>query len=218
MTAFQAFLEHRLHDSLPGSNAQNIMRPHPAELSNPSFKPNLPEEDSGYRNSSVLVPIITWNNELEVILTLRTAGIKHGGQLSFPGGGQEGDETYEETALRESREEIGLIEEHVSLAGRLSPLYVNHSNNLVTPVVGFIADKQEFIANPNEVEEIIFVPFSELMTHENQAREEWDLRDTKYTVPVWNIHDVPLWGATAMMMSELMELYKEFKYQGPNSK
>lgn len=210
MTAFQAFLKHRLNDSLPGSNAQNKMRPHPAELSNPNFKPNLPEANSDYRNSSVLVPIITWKEELEVILTLRTAGIKHGGQLSFPGGGQEGDETYEATALRESREEIGLIEDHVSLSGRLTPLYVNHSNNLVTPVIGFISKEQEFVANPNEVEEIIFVPLSELLTQENQAREEWELRDTKYTVPVWKIHDVPLWGATAMMMSELMELYAEF--------
>lgn len=210
MAAFQAFLEQRLVHSLPGEKAQNKMRPHPSVQKNPVFESNLPDHNE-YRNSSVLVPIIMWNKEPEIILTLRTSGIKHGGQLSFPGGGKEGDESYEETALREAREEIGLIEEKVSIAGLMTPLYVNHSNNMVTPVVGFITQPQEFTPNPNEVEEVFSVPFSELIASKNKNREEWNLRETKYTVPFWNIHHVPLWGATAMMMSELMELYAEFK-------
>ncbi len=212
MTGFQAFLEKRLAHSLPGEVAQNEMRPHPSSQKNPVFKTNMPEHDE-YRNSSVLVPIITWEEEPEIILTLRTSGIKHGGQLSFPGGGKEGDETYEETALREAREEIGLVEEKVSIAGLMSPLYVNHSNNLVTPVVGFISEPLKFTPNPNEVDEIFTVPFSELIESKNKMREEWNLKDTKYTVPFWDIHHVPLWGATAMMMSELMELYREFELQ-----
>lgn len=210
MTNFQAFLEHRLAHSLPGEAAQNKMRPHPSTLKKLNFTSNLPENDQ-FRNSSVLVPIITWKNELEIILTLRTSGIKHGGQLSFPGGGKEGNETIEETALRETREEIGLKEETVSIAGQLTPLYVNHSNNMVTPVVGFIQEEQKFTPNPNEVEEVFTVPFSELIVPKNMITEEWDLRETKFTVPYWAIHEVPLWGATAMMLSELMELYNEFK-------
>ena len=217
MTDFQVFLEQRLAHSLPGPEAQNKMRPLPSVFKDARFKPDYPE-DEDYRNSSVLVPIITWKEELEVILTLRTSGIKHGGQLSFPGGGKEGDETIEETALRETREEIGLVEDHVSIAGLLSPLYVNHSKNMVTPVVGFIAEEQQFTPNPNEVDEVFTVPLSELLESKNHIREEWDLKDTKYTVPFWDIHHVPLWGATAMMMSELVELYKEFKLQAPNSK
>lgn len=210
MTAFQAFLEQRLAHSLPGEIAQNKMRPRPSSENGQTFKPHLPTNDN-FRNSSVLTPIITWKEELEVILTLRTSGIKHGGQLSFPGGGKEGDETIEETALRESREEIGLRERNVLVAGLLTPLFVNHSNNMVTPVVGFIKEEQDFIPNPNEVAEIFTVKFSELLESENHIREEWDLRNTKYTVPFFNVHHVPLWGATAMMMSELLELYKEFK-------
>ncbi len=217
MHPFSSFLEQRLAHSLPGAEAQNKMRPHPSINKNPVFKPNVPEHNE-YRNSSILVPIILWNEEPEIILTLRTAGIKHGGQLSFPGGGKEGDESYEETALREAREEIGLKEDTVSVAGLMTPLYVNHSNNMVTPVVGFITEQQVFTPNPNEVDEIFTVPFSELIASKNKMREEWDLRDTKYTVPFWDIHKVPLWGATAMMMSELMELYKEYKFQAPNSK
>ncbi|GAB5409947.1 MAG: CoA pyrophosphatase [Balneolaceae bacterium] len=210
MTAFQIFLEQRLAHSLPGEDAQNIMRPRPSAEIGLEFESHLPKSND-FRNSSVLTPIITWKEELEIILTLRTAGIKHGGQLSFPGGGKEGNETIEETALRESREEIGLKEENIFVAGNLTPLYVNHSNNMVTPVVGFIKEKQGFIPNPNEVAEIFTVTFSELLESENHIREEWNLRDTSYSVPFFDVHHVPLWGATAMMMNELLELYKEFR-------
>lgn len=210
MTDFQAFLEQRLAHSLPGENAQNKMKPHPSHHKPSELKADTPN-NLEYRNSSVLVPIITWNDELEVLLTLRTSGIKHGGQLSFPGGGKEGAETIEETALRESREEIGIIESSISIAGLMTPLYVNHSNHMVTPVVGFVSLEQTFTPNPNEVDEIFTVPFSELLASKNKIREEWELRNTKYTVPFWDIHHVPLWGATAMMMSELMELYDEFR-------
>ena len=171
---------------------------------------NVEPDLNTVRNSAVLVPIITWKEELEIVLTLRTAGIKHGGQLSFPGGGKEGNETCDETALRESREEIGLIEENVQVAGALTRLYVDRSNNLVTPIVGFIDEEQEFQRNPNEVEEVFTVPISELLNTENHNEEEWDIRDSKIEVPFWSIHHVPLWGATAMMLSELLELYKEY--------
>lgn len=209
MTDFELFLRQRLAGNLPGTEAQNIMRPHPAGTKHPASSSNLPDHNE-YRNSSVLVPIISLNSEFEILLTLRTSGIKHGGQLSFPGGGKEGNESFTETALRESHEEIGLIEENVSVAGQLSPLYVNHSNNLVMPVVGFLNSEQDFTPNPNEVEEIITVPFSELISGKNHIREEWDLREMKYSVPFFDIHHVPLWGATAMMLSELLELYKEY--------
>ncbi|MEQ9309628.1 MAG: CoA pyrophosphatase [Balneolaceae bacterium] len=210
MMAFHTFLEQRLAHSLPGEEAQNLMRPRPSSEVGLKFESHRPKSND-FRNSSVLAPIITWKEELEIILTLRTSGIKHGGQLSFPGGGKEGDETIEETALRESREEIGLREDNVIVAGNLTPLYVNHSNNMVTPVVGFIKEKQELIPNPNEVAEIFTVKFSELLESENHIRQDWDLRNTSYSVPFFDVHHVPLWGATAMMMSELLELYKEFR-------
>lgn len=185
------------------------MSPRPAALTKAEVN-GYPPPDQNIRNSSVLVPIITWKEELEIILTLRTIGIKHGGQLSFPGGGKEGNETFAQTALRETREEIGLIEEHVSIAGQLTPLYVDRSKNLVTPVVGFIHKAQDFHPNPNEVDEVFSVPISELLNSANYNREHWDLSNQVFEVPFWSIYHVPLWGATAMMMSELLELFKEF--------
>lgn len=208
MTSFLHFLNNRLSEKLPGRAAQKLMAPHPI-----NGKPNRthyePAHDD-FRNSSVLVPFIEWNGKLEIILTLRTQSINHGGQLSFPGGGKEGDETIEETALREAQEEIGLHIQEAEIVGRLTPLYVGHSDNMVTPVIAMIRQKQKFTPNPNEVDEILAVPISDLIDKSKRIEEEWDLRGTPYHVPFWDIHRVPLWGATAMMMSELIELYKEF--------
>jgi 8-oxo-dGTP pyrophosphatase MutT (NUDIX family) len=208
MDKIKEFLRQRLHTTLPGKSAQNIMRPTPKiERKNKmTYTPNT----ENFRNSSVLVPIVTWKDEPEIIFTVRASGIKHGGQISFPGGGREGDETIEETALREAHEETGLKPENVEVVGSLTPLYVNHSENMVTPVVGFIKNEQEFCANPNEVEEIFSVPISKLVNGEFSKVEDWKLQDLDYSIPLWDVHSVPLWGATAMMLSEFVELYKEF--------
>lgn len=208
---FYDFLQKRLNKSLPGINAQKKMAPHPTN-GKPSKTHYEPANDN-FRNSSVLVPFIAWGDQLEIVLTLRVPSIKHGGQLSFPGGGREGNEDAIETALREAHEEIGLNTRGVEIAGTLSPLYVGHSDNMVTPVVAFLNEEQEFTANPNEVAEILHVPFNELVKDHNLIKEEWDLRGRAYHVPYWDIHRVPLWGATAMMMSELVELYKEFEIE-----
>lgn len=171
---------------------------------------NYEPANDDFRNSSVLVPVITWKEELEVLFTLRTKTINHGGQLSFPGGGKEGDETIEETALREAQEEIGLHPQFAEVLGRLTPLYVGHSDNMVTPVVALLTEKQEFTRNPNEVDEIITVPLRDFISNQLLITEEWKLRDVPYKVPFWDIHHVPLWGATAMMMSEFVEITRDF--------
>jgi 8-oxo-dGTP pyrophosphatase MutT (NUDIX family) len=206
--SFQYYLQTHLQIDLPGRQAQEKMAPHP--VNGAPSKSHYEPGDDDFRNNSVLVPIILWNDEPEVVLTLRTESINHGGQLSFPGGGKEGHETVEETALREAQEEIGLHPETVHIAGHLSNLYVGHSFNMVVPVVGFLMEKQDFTPNPNEVDEIIHVPLSQLSDENHIVKEEWNLRGVPYTVPYWDVHRVPLWGATAMMLSELVELYKEF--------
>ena len=205
---FHNYLQTKLNAPLPGREAQSKMAPNPVNGKNKT-KHYKPANDD-FRNSSVLVPIVSWKEELEIILTLRTQSINHGGQLSFPGGGKEGDETIVETALREAQEEIGLHQDGVHIIGQLTPLYVGHSDNMVTPVIAFLEQEQFFTPNPNEVDEIISVPISQLLEEQNLVEENWELRGTPYRVPFWNIHRVPLWGATAMMMNELIELYREF--------
>jgi 8-oxo-dGTP pyrophosphatase MutT (NUDIX family) len=166
--------------------------------------------DDAYRSSVLVLLFPNEDGKIELTLTLRTSDINHGGQISFPGGGAEEGESVNETALREAHEEIGINAEDVTIIGRLSDLYVNHSNNRVTPVVGFMDERPEFTLNPNEVEELFTVELDSLLKKKNITVEDWDLQANKYRVPYWDVHRVPLWGATAMMLRELLDLYKEF--------
>jgi 8-oxo-dGTP pyrophosphatase MutT (NUDIX family) len=147
---------------------------------------------------------------ITVVFTHRTEYITHGGQISFPGGRSDPDETSVNTALREMEEEIGVSQSSVTVAGRLSQLYLHRSNNLITPVIGFHEEKPVFVINPIEVQEVFTEPLNTFLNEDKLIREPWPLRDKTYEVPYWNIHKVPLWGATAMMLSELLVLYREF--------
>lgn len=201
-------MEKRTRGDLPGLEAQLRMAPDPVDGIR-----NIPLEPEGKsRNSSVLALIHPGENgDIRIVLTHRTETIVHGGQLSFPGGASENNETPEETALREAEEEIGIKPSKVRIAGTLSDLYLYRSNNLITPVVGFQEHKPKMVINPIEVQEAFTVSLDSLLKGENLAKQPWTLNDKTYQVPYWDIHKVPLWGATAMMMSELLVLYREFR-------
>lgn len=202
-----SFLRHRLSQNLPGRKAQIEMAPKPISGGN-KRKMNAPESAN---KSSVLVLLFpNEENKLELTLTVRSHDIDHGGQISFPGGRAEDGETVVETALREAREEVGIEPESVSVVGQLSDLYVSHSNNLVSPVIGFLSARPKFKRNPAEVEEVFAVELHSLVLKKNLTVEDWSLSKHTYRVPYWDVHQVPLWGATAMMLNELLDLYREF--------
>lgn len=204
---FYSYLKQRLGGSLPGPSAQQKMSPVPID-SDFGF-PDQPTHRT--HPSGVLVPLFPdQEQKLHVILTLRTDKIRHAGQISFPGGRQEVNETLCETAIRESEEEIGLNRRDLTIAGKLTPLYLHRTENQITPFIGFLQHKPAMTRNPNEVEEILTVSLDHLNSEKDLVRERWDLREQALEVPYWDIHKVPLWGATAMMMSELLELYREF--------
>ena len=170
-----------------------------------------PFSDKGGHPSGVLIPLFTAHDgALYVILTLRTKTIRHAGQISFPGGRKEGDESLQETALRETHEEIGLPPDLITIARDITPLYLDRSHNQITPFVGFIENKPAMKRNTDEVEEIIIVSLNKLLNKNNLKSEVWELRNIKFNVPFWDIHRIPLWGATAMIMNELLELYNKF--------
>lgn len=213
---FTDFLKRRLEQPLPGLDAQLKMAPTPL-ADGPSRKLQAP---SGANNSSVLLLLFpNKEDQLELLLTLRSSDIDHGGQISLPGGQSEEDETSVETALREAHEEVGIDPNSVEILGLLSDLYVSHSNNLVKPIVGFLPERPGLTLNPAEVEEAFTVELDSLATKKNLAVENWDLQKYSYQVPYWDVHEVPLWGATAMILSEFLELYREFlKTQTTNDK
>jgi 8-oxo-dGTP pyrophosphatase MutT (NUDIX family) len=207
---FYHFLKGRKFNRLPGREAQFKMSPEPLD---PEFV--LPREKSDTAHpSSVLVPLFPdEQNKLHVILTLRTNNIRHAGQISFPGGRCDTGESLEETAFRETEEEIGIKRTQIELACTITPLYLYRTDNQITPFVGFLKKRPELKPNPDEVDEIFSVSLDELLSTESLKIEKWDLTSATFNVPFWDIHSVPLWGATAMMMSELLELYREYLTQ-----
>jgi 8-oxo-dGTP pyrophosphatase MutT (NUDIX family) len=205
---FQDYLKRRLQEPLPGRKAQMKMMPEPVDSE--TAVPSKSIDSSGHP-SGVLIPIYPDGNQnLNVILTLRTDSIRHAGQISFPGGRSEDSESIIGTALRETHEEIGIEADEIDVAGSLTPFYLYRTNNRITPIVGFLNHKPIMQRNPNEVAEIITVKLDTLLSDEKVEKERWDLSDNSFYVPYWSFHRVPLWGATAMMMSEFLELYKEF--------
>ncbi len=76
----------------------------------------------------------------------------------------------------------------------------------------------ELSLDPREVEEAFSVELDSLLKKKNLTVEDWNLRDHTFKVPYWDVHRVPLWGATAMMLSEFLELYREYQANFSNSK
>ncbi|MEX0686422.1 MAG: CoA pyrophosphatase [Balneolales bacterium] len=207
MHPFLDFLKARLNSALPGKAAQRIMAPVPYREKYPEV--SIPLDAS---QNAVLVLFSTSDNEtLEVLYTLRsTRLLTHKGQISFPGGRTEKDETPIETALRETHEEVGVESESVSILGALSPLYVPPSNNIINPVAGFIKTLPELRLQEAEVSEAFTISLDDLITESRLRHETWLLRGKEFKVPYWNVHTTPLWGATAMITSEVIELYREY--------
>jgi 8-oxo-dGTP pyrophosphatase MutT (NUDIX family) len=135
-------------------------------------------------------------------------GTVHAGQVALPGGGREGNEEYPtRTALREAHEEIGLHPEGVDVLGFLSPLYIPVSNYSVTPVVGFLPQTPKLTPNPWEVSGVLFVSIQEL-----HGSEDLDSFRTSngavQDAPCYRVAEGTIWGATAMILRELVEVYE----------
>lgn len=153
-----------------------------------------------------------WNSNLIFIRrSSRDLRDRHAGQISFPGGSREGvDPNLAATATRETWEEIGVPVDQIEVLGALTELYIPVSNFLVAPYVGYIDHRPEFIRQESEVDAILEISFDLFL--DPAARQLMDkeltngMRLTK--VPYWNVAGHQIWGATAMIVSELVELVK----------
>jgi len=187
-----------------------------ARLAHPSrWEPELPDDlrqrFPDLRRAAVLLPIVQRPEGLTMLLTTRTAHLStHGGQVSFPGGrAEEGDSSMIETALRETREEIGLERKHIEVIGVL-PDHVTASAYIVTPVIGLVTPPFELLAESNEVAEIFEVPLAFLMNGMHHQRMSFDLPDGSgrrsfYAMPYERFF---IWGATAGMLRNLYHLLR----------
>ncbi len=194
-------LTKRLEKGLPGAAAQIKMAPAGRSLnSDSSISP---------QNSSVLILLFPVGKELKVVLIKRTDVGLHGGQMSLPGGKQDSsDSSHEETALRELSEEVGINPRHVKIITGLTPLFVPPSNFIIYPFIGVIDYSPVFIPNPEEVEEIITVSINDLISSVGTMNYTGQDGVRISGVPCYNVNGHTVWGATAMILSELEELLK----------
>lgn len=142
----------------------------------------------------------------------RSAEDRHGGQISFPGGGfEEKDGTLLRTALRETREEIGVDTSQVEVLGPLTELYIPVSNYVVYPFAGILPFTPSFSPQWDEVASVVETPLEILL--DPQTRQMTEVRISSNIllkdVPFFNVKGKVIWGATAMMLSELLELLGE---------
>jgi 8-oxo-dGTP pyrophosphatase MutT (NUDIX family) len=160
-------------------------------------------------NAAVLIPLLLKEEGLSVLLTQRTNHLRdHAGQISFPGGRMDPeDQSPNDTALRESQEEIGLDPKRVEIIGHL-PQYLTVSGYSVTPVVGLVQTQAEYVIDEFEVADVFEVPLSFLLDPANHQVRLWQSEQGGrrfYSMPYENRF---IWGATAGMLRNLYHLLK----------
>ncbi len=135
----------------------------------------------------------------------------HSGQIGFPGGQIESsDKDMLDTALRESCEEVGAERSQITVVRPVSELYIPPSNFQVYPFIGLYQMEKPFKRQTSEVDALIEVPFSDLMDDRNMSTQ---ILSTSYAknieVPAFLFQGHTVWGATAMMLNEMRELFKK---------
>jgi 8-oxo-dGTP pyrophosphatase MutT (NUDIX family) len=185
---------------LPSSPVDVVMPPGSSRWPEP-----MREQLSGsLKPAGVLVPIIERASELTVLLTRRSAELKHhAGQVSFPGGRmEEHDADVEVAALRETHEEVGIESRHISVVGylRTMPTITGYA---VTPVVGMVSAAAELNIDKTEVEYAFEVPLSFLLNSDNDVCAEWQAGDRKVPMVEFHWEGERIWGATAYMILSL---------------
>ncbi len=185
-------------DGFDPLEAQRRMAPQPRVLRRPQNRPGQPHR------ASVIVLLYPGDDGLAFPLIRRAEhpGDVHSGQIGLPGGAQEPGETPLETALREAREELG-VEAAVQIIGRLAPLYIPPSDFEVTPFVGTLAGRPRWQPQADEVVEVLEFPLGGLLDEARKHVEDWPFEGYSLRVPWYDVQGYRVWGATAIMLSEL---------------
>ncbi|WP_268847428.1 NUDIX hydrolase [Flavobacterium aestivum] len=208
---FQDFLQIVPHFSavnLPGVDAHNIMVP----KERLEIMKNLNFEEIKPKNAAVMMLLYPKDGITHLVLIIRNSyeGV-HSSQIAFPGGKYENeDANFEETALRETYEEIGILPSEIEIVKAFTKLYIPPSNFMVYPFLGICKEEITFYPDPIEVSGIIELPLSTFLSDTITVNSKIK---TSYAnavdVPAFKIDEHIVWGATAMMLSELKVFLKE---------
>ena len=203
------WLTARLAEPLPGPMVRSRFEPHPRPWRHYDAAP------PNARPAAVLVLLYPHRCQWHLPLTLRPAHLPtHAGQVSLPGGAIEPGETAAEAAVREFHEELGDDGQRVDMLGALSPLYVQASHFIVTPWVAAAASRPRFEPNRTEVEELLEVPLRNLLDPAHFGSHTRRHRGQNYSAPHFLVQSHRVWGATCMILGELVTLLEGLLIDG----
>jgi len=204
-------LKEALSTPLPGSTAHDLLAPEHRK----TLILQNPEMSKAFKSSVMILlyPDHKGNPYLVFIKRVEYKGV-HSGQISFPGGkAEKTDANVIQTALRETEEEIGIASKDISVLGMLSELYVPPSNFIIYPIVGMLNDQPVFKPDNKEVAHIIEVPLSFFLNKQAIGNHSVSTYDgSQYLVPGFLVGTNLIWGATAMILSELILIIKSTSF------
>lgn len=206
MLTVQELIERLASTALPESPTDVVMPPGSA-----AWPAGMQDQLRGQLTpAGVLIPILERGLNLTVLLTQRSAELKHhAGQVSFPGGRMEShDSDVAATALRETHEEIGIAPDHVSIVGYVHTM-PTITGYAVTPVVGVVSEAAEVQIDRSEVEYTFEVPLPFLLDVANERPVEREVNGEMIRMTEFHWDGERIWGATAYMILELRKLLEK---------
>jgi 8-oxo-dGTP pyrophosphatase MutT (NUDIX family) len=164
------------------------------------------DQKSNFLEASVLIPVLTFKEDLEILLTKRSVNLRdHPGQIAFPGGKKEQcDNNPMETALREAEEEIGLKTSDVEVISSL-PTHKTATGFTIKPFIGLVREPFKKILQRGEVDEVFTVPFDHILDEKNFTiqRRKWNGAERRYYIVPFGPYYI--WGATARILMNLSQ-------------
>jgi 8-oxo-dGTP pyrophosphatase MutT (NUDIX family) len=209
MKRFADLIKNEIEKGLPGTEVQWQMASSDRLVKN---FPRSPGPDA--RIAAVLIILYPYNKSVYTVLMQRHDydGV-HGGQISFPGGKKEpSDENIVQTAIREAYEETGVDPAKISVIGTLTPLFIPVSNMIVTPVVGWIKEKPVFNYQAEEVVFLIDADIKRLLDPSIVKTKPFGIRGEMIEVKYFDYEGNVIWGATAMILHELLIIIKRGRF------
>lgn len=203
-TKLEKLIDHIEYSEIIGEKAHQEMSPTNRSISAKGL--NLGK----IRRASVLIALYEEEDTIYFPLIERHVYEgNHSGEIGLPGGKIENfDKSTSSAALRETEEELGILQNDVKIIKKLTSIYIPPSNFLVTPYVGFLPEKPHYLPDPIEVKNIINLSVNELITEKNHVEVYIEKKHIQATVPAFKFKNHIVWGATACMLNELKYLVK----------
>jgi 8-oxo-dGTP pyrophosphatase MutT (NUDIX family) len=200
-------IRQRLSFPLPGTEAQYKMAHAERRMNMARFK--VPENP---RQGAVLILLYEANNSIRFPLIVRPVydGV-HSGQVALPGGSfEKGDKDLQQTAIRETVEETGVVENKIQILGPLTELYIPPSNFLVLPYIGVYKGMPKFIPHTKEVARIVEMDTENIMDEKLIGEKKMKMSNgVSIITPYFDFNGLVVWGATAMILSEFKTVMYE---------